>query len=115
MLKILRSTNIREGAEVGRLLRRFGTSGQTQVPVQYTSVRICYLKMYHFLLGCTGFCFCRISGRPDIRLIQKPDIRLGPDIRPDICLDKYIFGKIQNKFNFKSFNNYSLQQTKNKA
>jgi hypothetical protein len=21
-----------------------------------------------------------------------------PDIRPDICLDKYIFGKIQNKF-----------------
>jgi hypothetical protein len=42
-----------------------------------------------------GYPASRISGQPDIRLIQKPDT---PDIRPDTWLNNYTFGKISNKF-----------------
>jgi hypothetical protein len=64
-----------------------------------------------------GYPAGRISGRPDILLIQKPDtvypVRAGYRIsgRIFVATNAYIFGKIQNKFYLKSFKNYSLQQT----
>jgi hypothetical protein len=84
-------------------------------PIQYYwyNMPSTFLKIKN--KGCTGYCFCRISGRPDIRLTQQPDtgypagypVRAGyrisgkgriPDIRPDTRLDNYTYGKISNKF-----------------
>jgi hypothetical protein len=58
-----------------------------------------------------GYPAGRISGRPEIRLIQKPDTGYPAGYLSWQIFKKNIFGKIQNKFYLKSFNNYSLQQT----
>ena len=47
------------------------------------------LACHGLFQGCTGHWFCRISGRPNIRLFQKPDIRCGR-------ISGYLTGKIKS-------------------